>query len=89
MAVGIPVVGRRMGSNAEIIQDGINGFLVDGHDEWHDKLSLLISNSDLRRRMGKAARKTVEDKFSLQTQMPRLVRVFDNVKTHFNVSSSF
>jgi hypothetical protein len=79
MAVGLPVVARRVGSNCEIIQDGVNGFLVESLDEWHDRLSLLIDDPSLRRRMGAAARQTVVEGYSLQSQLPRVAEVFDRV----------
>jgi glycosyltransferase involved in cell wall biosynthesis len=81
MAVGIPVVARRMGSNAEVIQDGVNGFLVDSKKEWHDRLRLLIENAELRRQMGIEARKTIIENYSIQSQMPRVVDVFERVIT--------
>jgi glycosyltransferase involved in cell wall biosynthesis len=79
MAVGLPVVARRMGSNAEIIEDGVNGFLVETEPEWRDRLRLLIEDADLRKRMGAAARKTVVERFSTQVQMPRVVSIFEDV----------
>lgn len=79
MAVGIPVVARNLGSNAEIIEDGVNGFLVETDSEWFDRLRLLCNDVDLRRRMGLAARRTVEERFSHTRQMQRLVEVFERV----------
>ncbi|MEA2844321.1 MAG: hypothetical protein QOJ69_1992 [Actinomycetota bacterium] len=79
MAVGLPVVARRMGSNVDIVVDGVNGYLVDTEEEWFDRLRTLVSDVGLRRRMGEAARATVVERFSLQTQMPRMVSIFDDV----------
>jgi len=79
MAVGLPVVARRLGSNIDVIDDGVNGFLVETEVEWFDRLRLLAGDRELRRRMGHAARATVVDRYSLQTQMPRMVAVFDRV----------
>jgi len=79
MALGIPVVARRMGSNSEIIADGVNGFLVETNEEWYQRLSLLVTDNDLRQRMGKAARATIVERFSTQVQMPRMVSIFEKV----------
>jgi glycosyltransferase involved in cell wall biosynthesis len=78
MAVGIPVVARRMGSNSEVIRDGINGFLVETMDEWYERLKLLVADRELRIKMGEAARQTIVEKYSLQIQMPQLVKVFED-----------
>ena len=77
MAVGIPVVARRMGSNSEVIQDGVTGFLVETEEEWFERLKLLTTDHQLRKQMGVDARRVVEERFSLKTQMPRVVEVFE------------
>jgi glycosyltransferase involved in cell wall biosynthesis len=79
MAVGLPVVARRMGSNCEVIREGENGFLVETPDEWHDRLHLLVHDNALRRQMGQAARRTVVEHYSTQVQIPKLVSIFDQV----------
>lgn len=79
MAVGLPVVAERTGSNTEVIEDGVNGFLVESEEQWHDRLQTLIEDAALRRKMGAAARKTVVEKYSVQAQMPALISIFDGV----------
>jgi Glycosyltransferase len=79
MAIGIPVVARRIGSNSEVIEDGVNGFLVETSEEWYDRLKYLICNPEVRMKMGVSARRTVLDRFSLKTQMPRLLGVFETL----------
>jgi glycosyltransferase involved in cell wall biosynthesis len=79
MGVGFPVVARRMGSNSEVIQDGINGFLVETEEEWFDRLKLLIEDGELRRRMGEAARKTAVEKYSIKSQMRNVADIFGEV----------
>jgi glycosyltransferase involved in cell wall biosynthesis len=78
MALGLPVVTRRIGAAREMIEDGVNGFLVETEDEWHDRLELLVTDAELRGRMGRAARAAVVEKFSTQVQMPRVVSVFED-----------
>lgn len=79
LAVGLPVVARKIGSNSEVIQDGVTGFLVESEEEWLEKLRLLINDRDLRLRMGAAARKIAVEKYSVEAQMPRVAGVFDEV----------
>jgi glycosyltransferase involved in cell wall biosynthesis len=79
MALGIPVVARRMGSNSEIIEDGVNGFLVETNEEWYQRLETLVTDRELRGRMGKAARETIVERFSTQVQMPRMISIFEQV----------
>jgi glycosyltransferase involved in cell wall biosynthesis len=77
MAVGLPVVAQRMGSNPEVIQHGVNGFLVETQDEWYEALKTLVGDKELRRRMGTAARATAVDQYSTRAQMARVAEVFD------------
>jgi glycosyltransferase involved in cell wall biosynthesis len=79
MAVGLPVVARKLGSNAEVIEHGVSGFLVETDDEWYDAMRELITNHDLRRRMGAAARARVVAEYSTQSQMPKMISVFEQV----------
>jgi glycosyltransferase involved in cell wall biosynthesis len=84
MAVGLPVVAHKMGSNADVIQDGVNGFVVESEAEWIEKLSLLIENPELRIKMGKEARKSAVEKYSTEVQMPRVAKVFEEVYEKFH-----
>jgi glycosyltransferase involved in cell wall biosynthesis len=68
MALGIATVMSPVGVNTEIIQNGTNGFLATTDDEWFGVLCQLIDDADLRKRMGEAARKTVVEKYSVESQ---------------------
>ena len=78
MSMQIPCVCSPVGVNKEIIQDGINGFLALSEDEWIDKISHLIDDEDLRKKIGRAGRKTVEEKFSVKVNAPKYL---DIIKT--------
>ncbi|MFY9621673.1 MAG: glycosyltransferase [Pyrinomonadaceae bacterium] len=55
LALGIPTVATPLGSNPEVIQHGVTGFLANSDDEWVEYLKRLIQDSGLRRRMSRAA----------------------------------
>ena len=79
MSIGIPVVCSKVGVPAEIIKDGVNGFLAGNDNEWIYKLNLLIGDSQLRKRIGEAARATVEENYSVNSVFPKLLSVFDKI----------
>nr|NLD39761.1 glycosyltransferase family 1 protein [Actinomycetales bacterium] len=58
MASGVPVVGARAGGIPFVIDDGVNGFLVQPHDAqaMTGRLRELLSDRSLRERLGRAAR---------------------------------
>jgi glycosyltransferase involved in cell wall biosynthesis len=74
MSMGIPVIASPIGSNLEIVEDGRTGFLADTPDEWYDRLCRLADDPQLRRRLGAAARRAVEARFSLKGQIDFLER---------------
>lgn len=66
MALEIPTIMSPVGVNEEIIQDSVNGYLATDVNEWVEKISLLIESEELRQKMGKSARQTVIEKYSLE-----------------------
>ena len=75
MSVGIPVAASPVGVNQEIVRDGVNGWLCRAESEWFERLSQLIEDRGLRRRLGQAGRAIVEQEYSLRVQAPRLLHV--------------
>lgn len=76
LAVGVPVVCSPVGMNRDIVRDGVNGFWTTTRREWVDRLGLLIEDPELRKQMGLAGRKIVEERYSLQVVGERLIELF-------------
>ncbi|KAA3648899.1 MAG: glycosyltransferase [Bacteroidetes bacterium] len=68
-----------VGVNKEIIINDYNGFLVQTNEEWIEKLSLLIDNAELRARLGSNARKTIEEKYSVNAHKMRYINYFNEL----------
>ena len=79
MSVGVPCVASSVGGNKDIIQDRINGFLVNSEDEWLCKLELLLSDEVLREKIGKEGRKIVKEKYSLQVNAQKFIETLTSV----------
>ena len=79
MACGLPVVASPVGVNAEIVEHGVNGFLAETHGDWSRALETLLSNPELRRQMGAAGRKRVEERYSLQVYGPRVASLLSEI----------
>jgi glycosyltransferase involved in cell wall biosynthesis len=79
MALGVSTIMSPVGVNSEIIQDGENGFLADSDEKWIDKLSLLIDSFELRKKIGDAGRKTVEEKYSIHANHKLYLQYFDQL----------
>lgn len=75
MACGKPVVATPVGVNSEIVRHGVNGFLAKTETEWCDAIDVLCKDAALRKRMGDAGRKIMEQNYSLQVAAPRLAKL--------------
>lgn len=76
MSVSKPAVMSSVGMNAEIIKNGVNGFLADSEKDWIEVLSKLIEDEGLRKKIGLAGRKTVEEGYSLNSQKERYLDLY-------------
>jgi len=76
MGLQVPAVLAAVGINKDVIEDGVNGFLAADEQQWLTKLTLLIENPELRKQLGAAGRKTVEQKFSSQGLKARYLEIF-------------
>lgn len=72
MAVGIPFVAAPVGALMEIGEAGVTHFVAVSNDEWRESLTQLISDPDLRERMGISGRRHVVQHFSLPDQADKL-----------------
>ncbi len=75
MGLGIPAVASPVGANVEIIHDGENGCLASTDDEWVRILRILRNDAALRMKLGRAGRRTAEDRYSVASQVDRWVDV--------------
>lgn len=56
MATGLAVVVYRRGGYAELVTEGVSGFLIDSQESAYDALMWMQGNPQARRQMGQAAR---------------------------------
>jgi len=69
MASGKPVIVTRVGGLQHIVDDGVDGFVVEPFDSrgLRQKLKILIENPDLCESMGKAGRAKVLERYQWDT----------------------
>lgn len=62
--VEVPTIASRTVTYAGTIEDGVDGVLASGTEEWEAKLQALIDAPSLRRRIGAAARTVALSRFN-------------------------
>jgi glycosyltransferase involved in cell wall biosynthesis len=77
MAMEVVPIVSPIGVNREIVQHGENGLIATGDDEWVAAIQQLASDAQLRRRLGRAARATVVERYSGKAWAPRFLQVLE------------
>ena len=82
MSCGLPVVASDAGGLKEIVLDGVNGRLVHAGDEkaLAGALTELLSDAALAERLGREARRSVENRFSLQRMVRRYEQAYRDAR---------
>ena len=77
MACGVPAVGARLGANTEIIRQGVDGFLASRDEEYLGVIERLAGDAAVRARIGRAGRRRVEERYSLQARAQEFCSVLE------------
>lgn len=82
MRCGKPVVCTDTGGNPEIIDDGVNGYLVGVGDvaSLADRLEALIDDPDRRLAMGRLNKEQLVTRYSLESMLNQYIRLYHQVE---------
>lgn len=78
MALGIPAVVSPVGVNKDIVSDGIDGFVCNSVEEWEEKLMSLLKDPMMRQQFGAAARKKIEERYSVKATTGMFLDLFSS-----------
>jgi glycosyltransferase involved in cell wall biosynthesis len=78
MSWGLPVITTAVGGIPQLITHEVNGLLLSPGDidGMAAAIGRLMSDGNLRQKLGSAARATVAGSFSLETAVERLERIY-------------
>src|SRR5690554_4552737 len=81
MAAGLPVVATHAGGLAEIVVDGETGVLVPAGDAraLAEAVRALVNAPARARALGAAGRRRVEQEYTADAMLGRLISVYDKV----------
>jgi len=82
---GTPVIGGNVGGIRYQIQDTVNGFLVSSVEQAAERITQLLRNETLRRRMGKKGKETVRKNFLLTRYVEQYLDLFSSFETIYRL----
>lgn len=83
MATGMPVLSTKTAGNAELVENGVSGFLVDEKDAHAlaIKIRYFIRNPTTISQMGRSGRQVVQERFHIPRVMDQFITMLEDVCT--------
>jgi glycosyltransferase involved in cell wall biosynthesis len=81
MATGLPIIATNVGGNPELVEDGVNGYLVPSNDpeKLAESIVKLTEANNTRSSMGKASLEIVSEKFNWDNTVEKYLNVYDGL----------
>ncbi len=79
MSCGCAVVTTATCMIPEIVENGVNGFISNDENELRGYLELLLKDEAKARELGRAARRTIEERFSMDVFVSNWTKLFDRL----------
>jgi len=79
MATGLPVIATRVGGNAELVEDGVTGTLVETGDASGLAAAVLATIGERARTQGRAGRQRAEQRFSLEAMVNNYESLYESM----------
>lgn len=78
LSLGIPVVASQVDGAAEIVREGVNGYLCQPRDveAFADRVLALLGDDALRKRLGAVAKRSAGPEFGLAAMLSASARIY-------------
>lgn len=83
MAAGLPIITTNRGGNGEVMEEGVNGLVINDYENprvLERKIISLVDNDDLALNLGVNGRKLAEEKYNFNRLANDLLKLFDSIK---------
>lgn len=80
-AFNVPVIATNVGAIPEVIEDGVNGFIVqiNNQETFIERLTFLLRDNEYSKNMGRMGRKTIEEKFNFVQRTRKIEKLYRTV----------
>ena len=87
MAASKPVIASNVGGIPEIVEDGVNGYIVSPYNYKKTAYCImdLLNNPKKAKEMGLIGRKMIEKKFNMETSIKKLIKTYKRLQSQKNV----
>jgi glycosyltransferase involved in cell wall biosynthesis len=81
MAATLPVISTPVGGIPEVVEHGVNGLITDAGNvqSLANNMRALVDDAELRAKLGRAARETIQSRYSAEAVLPRLERLYQQL----------
>jgi glycosyltransferase involved in cell wall biosynthesis len=76
MSLGIPALMSPVGVNTQIVTNSENGYLPIKLEDWKQHLEALLKDTELRKKIGAAGKKTIEERYSVIANESKYLKLF-------------
>jgi len=78
MSNGCPIVATNISGSQDLIEDGVDGFLVETNNifELANKIIVLLKNHKLRREFGEKAKKKIRNNYSIENISRKYIQLY-------------
>jgi len=83
MGMGVPIISMNVCGLGEIIQNGVNGMLVDRRrgEDLAEKVEMIMKNEHLKASLVKNAKETIQEKFSIEKMLSSTLKLYKEIVT--------
>ncbi len=85
----VPTVASPTDSYKQCITDGVDGFLAETQEEWFTKISLLITDPCLRKKMAEIARDNFVRKYYIKHVITDVIDIYKTIIEDYKMSGFF
>ena len=82
MSQGTPVITTNMGGQEELVENGVNGLLVNPGDprDLAEKICITLNDKELARKMGEKGIKIIKSEHTPEKHLRRLIEIYESVR---------